>query len=56
MFAFPGILLAVLAAAVFGPSLQTAVIALSMAYTPVPRARAARRRAAGAGAAVHLGR
>ncbi len=34
LFAFPGILIAVMAAAVFGPSLQTAVIALSVAYTP----------------------
>lgn len=34
LFAFPGILLAVLAAAVFGPSLQAAVIALSISYTP----------------------
>ena len=34
LFAFPGILLAVLAAAVFGPSLKAAVIALSIAYTP----------------------
>ena len=34
LFAFPGILLAVLAAAVFGPSLRAAVIALSIAYTP----------------------
>ena len=34
LFAFPGMLLAVLAAAVFGPSLQAAVIALAIAYTP----------------------
>src|SRR5262249_9168756 len=34
LFAFPGILLAVLAAAVFGPGLKAAVIALSIAYTP----------------------
>ena len=34
LFAFPGLLIAVLAAAVFGPSLLTAVIALSIAYTP----------------------
>ena len=34
LFAFPGILIAVMAAAVFGPSLQTAVIALAVAYTP----------------------
>jgi peptide/nickel transport system permease protein len=34
LFAFPGILLAVLAAAVFGPSLFAASIALSVAYTP----------------------
>lgn len=34
MFAFPGILLAILAAAVFGPGLRTAVLALSVAYVP----------------------
>ena len=34
LFAFPGVLLAVLIAAVFGPSLFTASIALSVAYTP----------------------
>jgi peptide/nickel transport system permease protein len=34
LFAFPGILLAVLVAAVFGPSLTTAAVALSIAYTP----------------------
>ena len=34
LFAFPGILLAVLTAAVFGPSLMTAALALSVAYTP----------------------
>ena len=34
VFAFPGILLAVLAAAVFGPGLPAAVIALSAAYLP----------------------
>jgi peptide/nickel transport system permease protein len=34
LFAFPGILIAVLAAAVFGPSLQAASIALAVAYTP----------------------
>ncbi len=34
LFAFPGILLAVLAAAVFGAGLPAAVIALSIAYTP----------------------
>jgi peptide/nickel transport system permease protein len=34
LFAFPGILLAVLAAAVFGASLTAAAIALSIAYTP----------------------
>jgi peptide/nickel transport system permease protein len=34
LFAFPGILLAVLAAAVFGPSLTAAALALSIAYTP----------------------
>lgn len=34
MFSFPGILLAMLAAAVFGPGLWTAVLALSVAYVP----------------------
>ena len=34
VFAFPGILLAVLAAAVFGASLTAAAIALSIAYLP----------------------
>jgi peptide/nickel transport system permease protein len=34
LFAFPGILIAVMAAAVFGPSLQTAAIALAVSYTP----------------------
>ena len=34
VFAFPGILLALLAAAVFGPGLPAAVIALSIAYLP----------------------
>ena len=34
LFAFPGILLAVLAAAVFGASLRSAAIALAVAYTP----------------------
>ena len=34
LFAFPGILLAVLAAAVFGPSLTAAATALAVAYTP----------------------
>ncbi len=34
MFAFPGILLAVLAAAVFGPGLLAAGLALAMAYSP----------------------
>lgn len=33
-FAFPGILLAILAAAVFGPSLLTASMTLAIAYTP----------------------
>lgn len=50
LFAFPGILLAVLAAAVFGPSLTAAALALSLAYTPyvarVLRAAALRERAA----------
>jgi len=49
MFAFPGILLAVLAATVFGAGLPAAVIALSVAYTPyvarVLRAAALRERA-----------
>ena len=34
LFAFPGILLAVLAAAVFGPSLIAASLSLAIAYTP----------------------
>jgi peptide/nickel transport system permease protein len=34
LFAFPGILLAVVAAAVFGPGLTSAVCALSIAYLP----------------------
>jgi peptide/nickel transport system permease protein len=34
LFAFPGILLAVLAAAVFGPSLIAAALSLAIAYTP----------------------
>jgi peptide/nickel transport system permease protein len=34
LFAFPGILLAVLAAAVFGPGLTAAVLALAVAYMP----------------------
>jgi peptide/nickel transport system permease protein len=34
LFAFPGILLAILAAAVFGASLGAAVVALAIAYTP----------------------
>jgi len=34
LFAFPGILLAVLAAAVFGAGLKAAAIALAVAYTP----------------------
>jgi len=34
LFAFPAILLAVLAAAVLGPSLTAAVLALAIAYTP----------------------
>ena len=34
LFAFPGILLAVLAAAVFGAGLTAAAIALSIAYMP----------------------
>ena len=49
LFAFPGILIAVMAAAVFGPGLKTAVIALSIAYTPyiarVVRGAALRERA-----------
>jgi peptide/nickel transport system permease protein len=48
LFAFPGILLAVLVAAVFGPSLTTAALALAVAYTPyiarVIRAAALRER------------
>jgi peptide/nickel transport system permease protein len=34
MFAFPGLLLAILAVALFGPSLFAAAIALSVSYTP----------------------
>lgn len=34
LFAFPGILLAVLAAAVFGPGLTAAALSLAVAYTP----------------------
>jgi peptide/nickel transport system permease protein len=49
LFAFPGILLAVLAAAVFGPSLTAATLALAVAYTPyvarVLRSAAVRERA-----------
>ncbi|MBX5440748.1 MAG: ABC transporter permease [Solirubrobacteraceae bacterium] len=49
LFSFPGILLAILASAVFGPSLWAAVIALSIAYTPyvarVLRSAAVRERA-----------
>jgi peptide/nickel transport system permease protein len=48
LFAFPGILLAVLVAAVFGPSLTSAALALAVAYTPyiarVVRAAALRER------------
>jgi peptide/nickel transport system permease protein len=48
LFAFPGILLAVLVAALFGPSLTTAALALAVAYTPyiarVVRAAALRER------------
>ena len=49
LFAFPGILLAVLAAAVFGPSLTAAALSLAVAYTPyvarVLRGAAVRERA-----------
>src|SRR6185312_5692315 len=49
LFAFPGILLAVLAAVVFGPSLTAAALALAVAYTPyvarVLRSAAVRERA-----------
>ena len=38
LFAFPGILLAVVAAAVFGPSLYSAGLALAIAYSPTSRA------------------
>ncbi len=34
LFAFPGILIAIVVAAVFGPSLRSAVLALAVAYTP----------------------
>ena len=49
LFAFPGILLAVLAAAVFGPGLTAAALSLAVAYTPyvarVLRSAAVRERA-----------
>jgi peptide/nickel transport system permease protein len=49
LFAFPGILLAVLAAAVFGPGLAAAALSLAVAYTPyvarVLRSAAVRERA-----------
>lgn len=49
LFAFPGILLAVLTAAVFGPSLTAPTLALALAYTPyiarVLRSAAVRERA-----------
>lgn len=49
LFSFPAILLAILAAAVFGASLTTAAIALAIAYTPyvarVVRSAAVRERA-----------
>jgi len=49
LFAFPGILLAVLTAAVFGPSLTAASLSLAIAYTPyvmrVIRSEAIRQRA-----------
>jgi peptide/nickel transport system permease protein len=49
LFAFPGILLAVLAAAVFGPGLTAAALSLAIAYTPyvarVLRSGAVRERA-----------
>jgi peptide/nickel transport system permease protein len=49
LFAFPGILLAVLAAAVFGPGLIAAALSLAVAYTPyvarVLRSAAVRERA-----------
>ena len=62
LFAFPGILLAVLAAAVFGAGLTTAALALAVAYTPYvarvlrsaalrERSAAVHRRARGAGPA-----
>jgi peptide/nickel transport system permease protein len=48
VFAFPGLLLAIIAAAVFGPSLMVAAIALSISYTPytarVVRSEAIRQR------------
>ena len=50
VFAFPGLLLAIVAAAVFGASLSVAAIALSIAYTPfvirVVRSEALRQRCA----------
>ena len=53
LFAFPAILLAVLAAAVFGPGLTAPTLALGGRLHAVHRARAAQRRAARARARVH---
>jgi peptide/nickel transport system permease protein len=48
LFAFPGLLLAILATAVFGPSLQTVALALALSYVPytarVVRSEALRQR------------
>ena len=48
LFAFPGLLLAILATAVFGPSLQTVALALAISYIPytarVVRSEAMRQR------------
>ena len=53
LFAFPGILLAILATAVFGPGLTAAAVALSIAYMPYV-ARVLRGAALREPAAVHL--
>ncbi len=55
LFAFPGILLAVLAAAVFGAGLTAAAIALSIAYMPYVARSPARRRSERARPAIRRG-
>ena len=56
LFAFPGILLAVLSAAVFGPGLLSAGLALADGVLAVPGSCAARCRPQGAGDGLHRGR